>query len=940
MATTRNHPALSLWAKSGNPPHSLLAHLLDTAAVAKAVLLREPPRTRRRYEADWGLPTDQALAWVSFVIGLHDLGKASPSFQVLWPQGANRVREAGLTWNDALQDHPVAHGVFTKIFLRQLLERRGVSARVANDLGKALGAHHGFLPSLKDGTDQARLLLRLEPDPWREARAWLMDYMAECLGIRYPTTVESTSPQAILRIMALASFSDWVASDPRLFPYGRNPLDASYWPHALRLAEAALDSIRWHRHEHDSPKQFHSLFPDISPNQLQQAIPAAVNAASGKPHLILIEAPMGAGKTEAALYASHLLQCALGHRGLYFALPTQATANGLFHRARAFLERLLPPGTAQLQLQHGTTILAPGHAEIPEAIRPEHVGDPDDRSPASAASWFSARKRAMLSPYGVGTVDQALLGVLRVKHHFVRLWGLMNRVVVLDEVHAYDVYTSGLLLTLLRWLRALESSTIVMTATLPASRRSEIIEAWTGTALTGVEPGPYPRMMAFAGDEPVTVVSLAPPRVTEVTLRIHSAEVEAIACRLLASLPGALGAIVNTVSRAQSLYRALGEGMPLTLKELCELLGPGPATGPWEEVRTAATQNADRVVGKRLPDGTLVLLLHARFPAEERALRETIALALFGKHGPRPARAILIATQIAEQSLDLDFDLLYSDLAPIDLIFQRAGRLHRHDRQRPRWHTNPVLLLGVPEDLDFGSPLHWDSVYEDFVLLATWMALQARATLSLPADIEPLLEAVYESDPGSFPEHLRERARESYSSLQRRREAEAEIAKKLSLSDLEKLLSSTDEAAMVADFRLDDDTEDKNTQRLLTRLGEPGVAVVPVFRAGDRFSLDPHGARPVSLNGKLSPEDAVAIFQRAVRLSRYPIPQELSRESPPAAWRESGLLLHLHPLVAGRVFSTSGSAFRVDLDPELGVVYTDVPAGPSAPSHSARRTST
>ena len=923
MAATRDHPALALWAKSGDPPHLLLAHLLDTAAVARAVLLREPSRTLQLYAADWGLPADQALAWASFVVGLHDLGKASPSFQMLWPQGATRVREAGLTWNDALQDHPIAHGVFTEIFLRRLLQRRGVPARVANDLSKALGAHHGFLPSLKDGTDQARLLLRLELGPWWEARGWLMDYMAECLRIQYPT-VESTSPQAILRIMALASFSDWVASDPRLFPYGRNPLDANYWPHALHLAEAALDSIRWHRHEPDSPRQFHSFFPNISPNQLQQAIPAAVNAASGKPHLILIEAPMGAGKTEAALYASHLLQCALGHRGLYFALPTQATANGLFPRAQAFLERLLPPGTAQLQLQHGTALLAFDHGEIPEKIRPERVGDTDDENSAAAASWFSMRKRAMLSPHGVGTLDQALLGVLRVKHHFVRLWGLMNRVVVLDEVHAYDVYTSGLLLTLLRWLRALESSTIVMTATLPASRRSELLKAWTGTAGTGVQPGPYPRLMAFAGDEPAAVVPLTPSRVTEVTLAICPAEVEAVACRLLASLPGALGAIVNTVDRAQSLYRALGEGVPLTLKELCELLGPSPATGPWEEVKAATTQKAGWVVGKRLRDGTLVLLLHARFPAEERALRETIALALFGKHGPRPAKAILIATQVAEQSLDLDFDLLYSDLAPIDLIFQRAGRLHRHHRQRPLPHLAPVLLLGLPEDLDFGRPLYWDRVYEDFVLLATWMALRSRTALSLPRDIEPLLEAVYESDPEGFPEPLRKRARESYSSLQRRREAEAESARKLSLSDLGKLLAYADEAAMVADFRLDDDEEHKDTQRLLTRLGDPSVAVVPLFRVGEQLCLDREGKRWARLGGELSREDAVTIFQRAVRLSRFPIPQELSRENPPSAWRRTGLLRGLLPLEVGRVFGTHGNRFRVELDPELGVVYTMV----------------
>lgn len=217
------------------------------------------------------------------------------------------------------------------------------------------------------------------------------------------------------------------------------------------------------------------------------------------------------------------------------------------------------------------------------------------------------------------------------------------------------------------------------------------------------------------------------------------------------ALPGALGAIVNTVDRAQASTGPWG-GNPLTLEELARCLEGIPGGQAWEEVRRALPERGEEVVGKRLPDGTLVFLLHARFPAEERALRESVALALFGKGGPRPERAILVATQVAEQSLDLDFDLLYTDLAPIDLLFQRAGRLHRHKRERPDKHTNPRLLLGVPQDLDFGKPLYWDSVYEEFVLLSTWRALEGRAYLRIPQDLEALLEEVYEAeDPGKFP---------------------------------------------------------------------------------------------------------------------------------------------------------------------------------------------
>ncbi len=176
-----------------------------------------------------------------------------------------------------------------------------------------------------------------------------------------------------------------------------------------------------------------------------------------------------------------------------------------------------------------------------------------------ASAWFSARKRAMLAPNGVGTLDQALLGVLRVKHHFIRLWGLMNRVVVLDEVHAYDVYTSGLMRSLLRWLRALGSSAIVMTATLPPSRRRALLEAWAGEGVEGRDLGPYPRVVLVG--EGVKALSLPPAREAEVALEVlREVDVGPLAQRLKEALPGAVGAIVNTVDRAQDLYRALGQG--------------------------------------------------------------------------------------------------------------------------------------------------------------------------------------------------------------------------------------------------------------------------------------------------------------------------------------------------------------------------------------------
>lgn len=929
---TRNPVFLVFWAKSGTPCQPLLAHMLDTAAVALEILRREPPRTRKLYAEDWSFPQDMALTWVAFLVGLHDLGKASPVFQSRWPEGAERVRQAGLTWDEeriGRKETWVAHGVLTELYLNEFLRDRGLSRRVTRPLAQGLGAHHGF-QARGEELRRARILLNLEESVWKKARFQMVKLLERNLDVHFPQ-VQEIRPEAILRIMALASFADWIASDPAHFPYGRDPLTPDYLRQTKKLARIALEELGWRTAAPLPLKPFAKVFPHIpKPNPLQEAIPEllerALSTDTESPFLILVEAPMGTGKTEAALFAHLFLQNRLSHRGFYIALPTQATGNGLFPRVRSFLEQLVQ-GRLDLQLQHGTAILNPEYEALLESSHPKEIYDSEDgpqkgeEGGVVASAWFSARKRAMLSRHGVGTLDQALLGVLKVKHHFVRLWGLMNRVVILDEVHAYDVYTSGLLQALLRWLRTLGSSVIIMTATLPRSRRNELLKAWGPKDEKCLNLGPYPRVALLSGENLVGIRHIEFRKRTEVQLERVPVEEESLANELITRLPGAVGAIVNTVDRAQNLYRAFGEGECLTLKSLVDHLGKGPDQGPWPEIRDQTEEKEEWIVGKVLPDGTLIFLLHARFPAEERALREAVALALFGKYGPRPEKTILVATQVAEQSLDLDFDLLYTDLAPMDLIFQRAGRLHRHARERPEEHQSPVLLWSYPHNLDFDTPLYWHRVYEDFVLLSTWLALKERKVLVLPENLEPLLDEVYERKPEDFPKELKERARKSAKKLTDRLNRETEIARNLAIFEPEEFLSRTGASDLPAAFTLDDDLEDGRTQRLLTRLGDPSVAVVFLYRLGGGLFLDPQGKHPVKLKGKLGREEALAIWGRAVRLSRYPIPQELLKEEPPPAWRRSGLLRGLKPLEVGRVFSWEKGGLRVELDPELGVVY-------------------
>lgn len=483
-----------------------------------------------------------------------------------------------------------------------------------------------------------------------------MEVLIKVLGPTIIPTKEKLSGPDFMLLSGLTSFADWIGSNEEWFKFG-NPAgcsDLNVWFQVRKAcAEQALDAIGW---EFRTPlvkesKSFPEVFgPGFVPRPLQQTVANALTELKG-PAILLLEAPMGEGKTEAAFFAHLELQRRFGHRGLYIALPTKATGNAMFKRILKFLCDQGMNRRLDLQLVHGGALLNDAFQQLkPTGIWDEKEGQ------VRAGEWFTNKKRALLSEYGVGTVDQALLPILPVRHNFVRLWGLANRVVVFDEIHAYDAYTGTLLVHLLHWLLALGSSVVLLSATLPPAIRRKLAAVVTGTL--SEQEAEYPRLSVFQYGEKVHQKHFQadPDRRQTVRLQALTSDLSDMRAALEACLAqGGMGlALLNTVQRAQDLYRLFSEG------ELLERDG--------------------QRVGKRLKDGTEVFLFHARFPADRRQPREEQALESFGKENTRIGRKILIATQVAEQSLDLDFDVIATDLAPIDLILQRAGRLWRHAR--------------------------------------------------------------------------------------------------------------------------------------------------------------------------------------------------------------------------------------------------------------------
>jgi CRISPR-associated endonuclease/helicase Cas3 len=882
-------PYSPLWAKSGEPPLSLICHLLDTAAVVLEVLAREPAGTLARYSAALGMRDDATAAFLAAAAGCHDLGKATPGFQEEWPPGRQHVEQSGFSFKPIQTvSRPAPHGALTEALLRPWLAARGLHRRCSSNVARAVGAHHGFAAS------QTELTLSEDPDvvggeEWTEARDALLSDLFAALEVDTLPGVERLDDAVTVGLMALASVGDWIASSAEHFPYGRDAGDLrAYVREARQLARRALDAIGWTRRRPlaDAPRPFATVFPSIlSPNDLQRTLADAVERLSTPP-LVIVEAPMGAGKTEAALYAHLVLQRRLGHRGLYVALPTMASGNGMFPRLRDFLGRF-GGRPIDLQLQHGNAWINPAY----QTLRPRAVGDAGDDG-VQAREWFTPKKRAMLSEYGVGTVDQALLGVVRVRHHFVRLFGLGNRTVVLDEVHAYDAYTSGLIEGLVSWLGHQGSSVILMSATLPRSRRHALLQAYG--APPPVPEAAYPRItVARAGQAESVGLRIEDRKVIEIERAPVGVEALGALALNRAKPGGCVACIVNTVDRAQRLYAAMPQGKPL-----------------WE---------AGLLAGKRVGD-LEVYLFHARYPSEERQARERRVLRLFGKKGyttgARPQRSLLIATQVIEQSLDLDFDAMLTDLAPVDLVLQRAGRLHRFgDRARPEAHRLPRLCVSGLAD-DPPDVREWDRVYSAYILLRSWLTLRDRDRLAVPDDLEDLVENVYSTDDTGTPSHLRARlteARERHEQELRREEDWSRAAR----VDHGAVLEAPSDH--LGAMRLDDD-EDQDVQVPFTRYGEPSVGVVPLHRISGQLYLDPAGKEPAVMSGELDDATAKRIFLRSVRLSGAWVYRELYGRKPAKAWEKHPITRRLRPLEFTDGVAWIGKV-RLRLDPELGIVY-------------------
>ncbi len=653
-----------------------------------------------------GLLVAQCPAWLRNLVmaknsvvlaALHDVGKVSPGFQRKCPAW---LKKHGLTIKD-IAGSIGDHAQVSQKTLQDVLAKNNMRFWAA-----IVGAHHGelkgdWIGGLSDGGEH-----------WASERRRLVDVLLKEFG-PLPDVPVHFNCGALWFNAGLVTVADWLASDEISFPPSME-LDATT---IRERAAAQLDRVGFQPVACLPDKKFSDIFL-FSPHALQTIFSEIVR----RPGVYIVEAAMGCGKTEAALMAAYNLIATGQATGIYFALPTQVTSNRIHERMAAFVDRISPG--AGVRLIHGAAWLM----DAVEILSGAQFNDaPHNTKSHTGRDWFASPRRALLAPFGVGTVDQALLGVVAAKHFFVRQFGLAGKVVILDEIHSYDLYTGTLVDQLVSRLRELGATVIILSATLTAARRQKLLGV---DATIQAEPvTDYPLLSGMCEDELVQR-AVPPDALKHIRVQFIPLAELAGACLARAQRGECVLWIRNTVNDAQETYRQLR--------------------------------------GRNQTGGPEIALLHARFPQFRREQLEKDWLGRLGKEqSSRPAGGcVLVATQVAEQSVDIDADLLITDLAPTDMLLQRIGRLWRHSRPRPAACDAPETWVAAPE-LDATALRNSDAsgiklafgrsskVYAPYVLLRTFELWRTRHVLVLPADIRPLLEATYAVPPADEPDPWR-----------------------------------------------------------------------------------------------------------------------------------------------------------------------------------------
>ena len=686
-----------VWAKS-NPYCTLSQHMIAVGACAETYLSAKSSAAILRRLGDWlGMVEEDAVKCVAYAFALHDIGKAHPFFQYRREGVYDALKGMGFDDTRSGGNPTFRHEAYGASAIKTIWNKMEASfPGEAQDLFAAVIRLHHQGKALGTSTNPAPMWMEIQRDLEQRIRT-----LFRVDGVS-PPSVSNADALGVL-LTALLVLCDWVASS-EAFGICESGDDNSCHEWARKRAQNTLehfglihDTVTAFPDETDFC-EFWKAIPRSGMHPLQRTCEITGDTPAA---LTIIEAPPGEGKTEAALYLAGRLCAQRGLHGVYMALPTAATSNQMVERVSAMLES---HGIGKARLLHGTAWMLDDVSTPPSELNVEDA--------QQASDWLRPLRRGMLSENAVGTVDQAMASVLLIKYGMLRLAGLAEKVLIIDEIHAYDAYMSRIIARLLDWCKVLEIPVILLSATLQQSQKDKYIACYTGKGASQKE-GAYPLITRVDadGNESYYPVDGA---------YIHT-QFQFVSCQILGDVGavadlaqektrdgGCLCVMLNTVARAQAVY---------------------------SELRQRGEEN--------------VMLFHARFRMYRRAEIERACLKAFGKSEQRPRRMILVCTQVVEQSLDVDFDGMITEIAPVDLLIQRAGRVHRHAgvcRPANLREREIVVLVpkpGATEELDkrYGS---FGAIYAPCVLNSTERWLGEGKTVRVPEDVRGCVERVYQ----------------------------------------------------------------------------------------------------------------------------------------------------------------------------------------------------
>lgn len=898
--------------ESGNDWLPFWMHSFDTAGIMEKLAQKRLPESISDYLCAECGGREKLFSTLKFCALVHDIGKLTIVFQsriydaVDFSPFADCVELPKSSSLGNASDTP--HALASEAILLKLGCREGVAS--------IAGAHHGRPSALADVCDQISgactavenfygkrgKYRQLFESLWKE---WI-DFSLECAGFSELSDLPDMAVPAQVVISGMLITADWIASNTTYFPLISADEQGQFSDYPERT-EAAWNKIHftdiWNSTarfglDDEAFKERFGFLPN--PTQADIISTATDAESSG---IYIIEAPMGLGKTEAALALSEILAARAGAGGMFFGMPTQATSNGIFPRLEKWAGGLAEDEQTLLAIK-----LAHGNAALNEDYRELFTGHSnlniESDSGLIVHDWFSGRKQTLLSDFVIGTVDQLLMAALKQKHVMLKHFGLSGKVVVVDECHAYDAYMSQYLDMAIKWLGIYKVPVIILSATLPEKRRAELIEAYTDSEkhrakhteahvdkTTADEAWKhslaYP-LLTYTENNAVKQKALAfDGENKEVSVRRIIRDEVAATAGYAVERGGCVGVIVNTVRKAQEIAAELQSAFP----------------------------KAE------------VIIMHAQFIMTDRAKREEQILKRVGKHSTPESRRglIIVGTQVLEQSLDLDFDLMITELCPMDLLLQRTGRLHRHNRVRPQGlETASCFVLDETDDsFDSGSA----AIYGEWLLMRTRALLPNK--LTIPSDIPLLVQRVYDENDdrmlGELTEGM-ESAQEEYVKKTKKKERNAcnWLIGKPSERKGKSLDGWLDNAIGLSS---------EQAGERAVRDGDPSIDVIALMRdaEGQIHTVSDECERVIPADRPPSREEALLIARQKLRLPgffgrRWNIDSTITQlesetKSNFSAWQDSALLKEEVVLLFDEDLNADLAGVQLHYDIKTGLTY-------------------